>query len=167
MCVKTIFIFPHLVSDLDLYSFDLEIALQVTRHIGNLPSKFERRTEFCFWVNSWQETDRRMDGRTDGWTDTQTSVTWSPWEDLHTVTQINPKIKWIICCTKVYYINKFNKNFSHNLMSNSTRQIKQQTHQGKNIIFVVKVTSFQYQLLNYSVSFYCTSTQQCWCTILI
>jgi len=48
MCVKTIFIFPHLVSDLDLYSFDLEIALQVTRHIGNLPSKFERRTEFCF-----------------------------------------------------------------------------------------------------------------------
>ena len=104
---------------------------------------------------------RQTDGWTDGWTDTQTSVTWSPWEDLHTVTQINPKIKWIICCTKVYYINKFNKNFSHNLMSNSTRQIKQQTHQGKNIIFVVKVTSFQYQLLNYSVSFYCTSTQQC------
>jgi len=69
MCVKTIFIFPHLVSDLDLYSFDLEIALQVTRHIGNLPSKFERRTEFCFWVNSWHETDRRMDGRLDGHTD--------------------------------------------------------------------------------------------------
>jgi len=45
------------LSDLDLWPFDLTVALPVTPQVGKLSSKFECYTLFHFHVNGWRGTD--------------------------------------------------------------------------------------------------------------